>query len=100
MEIMIQFVQAETSNHAHNLAMDRLEKLAKKYDWLIRAEVFFKALNNNHGKGKKCEIELSCPGPRIFASSTEDSFETALTETINDLDILLKKRKSKMKKHS
>jgi ribosome-associated translation inhibitor RaiA len=35
------------------------------------------------------EVMLSCPGPRIFASSNEDSFST-VAETVRDLEVQLK----------
>jgi putative sigma-54 modulation protein len=30
---------------------------------------------------------LSCPGPQIFASSNEESFEMSVVETIRDLEV-------------
>ncbi|HHC80341.1 MAG TPA: 30S ribosomal protein S30 [Flavobacteriia bacterium] len=97
MEINIQFVKMPTSEHMEAFAIKKLKKLAKKYDWIIRAKVFLKLEQKPKGKGKICDIQLSVPGPRIFASSNEDSFEAAVDETIRDLQIMLKKRKKEMK---
>ncbi len=97
MEINIQFVKMPTSEHMEAFAIKKLKKLAKKYDWIIRAEVFLKLEQKPKGKGKICDIQLSVPGSRIFASSNEDSFEAAVDETIRDLQIMLKKRKKEMK---
>lgn len=97
MDSIIQFVQTETNNTAKQLVLEKIEQLSNKYTWLIRADVFFKEEKDTYGKGKICEIRFSCPGPRIFASSNEESFEAAVSETIRDLDILLEKRKSEMK---
>ena len=72
----------------------KLQKLSKKYDWLINADVHFKTAQDHDGRNKLCEIELSAPGPRIFASSTEANFESAVKETISDLNKQLKKRKA------
>lgn len=99
MDINIQFVQTKTNNDAENLALEKLERLAKKYDWLIRAEVFFKEEKDSNGKGKICDMRLSCPGPRIFASSNEENFEAAVTETISDLEKQVIKRKSELTDH-
>lgn len=93
---IIQFVQTEKNFSAESLALEKLDILAKKYDWLIRADVFFKEENDTHGKGKICEIRLSCPGPRIFAASDEETYQAALAETIRDIEIQIKKRKSEM----
>ncbi len=99
MEINIQFVKMDTSEFMEDFVIKELNKLAKKYDWLIKAEVFYKLENDPKGKGKICDIQLSLPGPKIIASSNEESFEEATDETIRDLKILLKKRKSEMKPH-
>ena len=96
METIIQFVQTEANETAKQIALEKIEQLSKKYDWLIRADVFFKEEKDTYGKGKICDIRLSCPGPRLFASSNEDSFEAAVAETIRDLEIQLEKRKSEM----
>ncbi len=99
MESIIQFIQTETDNKVKQLVLEKVEQLSKKYDWLIRADVFFKVEKNNYEKGKICDIRLSCPGPRIFASSNEASFEASMAETIRDLEVQLKKRKSEMNTH-
>jgi putative sigma-54 modulation protein len=96
MESIIQFVQTEPNQTAKQLVLEKIEQLSKKYAWLIRADVFFKEEKGTYGKGKICEIRLSCPGPRIFASSNEESFEAAVPETVRDLEIQLEKRKSEM----
>lgn len=97
MKISIQFVQMQASETLMDFSKKKLNKLGKKYDWLIHAEVFFKKENDSKGKGKVCEIELSLPGPRIYASSNEESFELALVNTISDIDKQLKKRKGELK---
>jgi putative sigma-54 modulation protein len=97
MKSIIQFVQTETNETAKQLVLEKTEQLFKKYAWLIRADVFFREEKDTYGKGKICEIRLSCPGPRLFASSNEESFEAAVAETVRDLEIQLEKRKSDMK---
>lgn len=99
MEKIIQFVQSEKNNTAEKLVNEKLDQLAKKFEWLIRADVFFKEENDTSGKGKICDIRLSCPGPRIFASSDEGSFEAAAAETIRDLEVQVNKRKDEMQTH-
>lgn len=92
MTISIQFVKMPTSESLSAYTEKRLQKLANKYNWLISAEVSFKmgpdSINN-----KVCEIELSLPGPKVFAGSKEENFETAVNKTISDLNRQLRKRK-------
>jgi putative sigma-54 modulation protein len=97
MEIKIQFVQVPKSDAVEEFAIKRLLKMAKKYEWLIKADVFYKLEPDTKGKGKICEIRLSLPGPRIFAASDEESFEASTDETIRDLEKQLRKRKNEMK---
>ena len=99
MTINIQYVKMPTSDSMTEYVEKRLEKLAEKYEWLIRAEVTFKMENNVYGKGNICEIEVSLPGPKIFASSKDETFEGAAKESVLDLERQLKKRKAKMTTH-
>jgi len=99
MEIKIQFVQVPKSEAVESFAIKKLIKMSEKYEWLIRADVFYKLEPDTKGKGKICEIRLSLPGPRIFALSDEESFESATDETLHDLDKQLQKRKHEMKNY-
>ena len=92
MTISIQFVKMPTSEALTAFTEKRLKKLADKYQWLIHAEVYYKLENDTKGK-RICEIELSLPGPKIFALSKEDNFELALKNSLKDVDRQLKKRK-------
>ncbi|WP_234859309.1 ribosome hibernation-promoting factor, HPF/YfiA family [Aquimarina aquimarini] len=97
MKINIQFVQMPTSETMEEYVQEKLDKLHKKYDWIIKSDVFFKKENDPTGKGKICNIELSLPGPKIHATSNEKNFEMAFKETLSDLEVQLKKRKQEMK---
>ncbi|SEL07205.1 putative sigma-54 modulation protein [Aquimarina amphilecti] len=97
MKANIQFVQMPTSEYMEGYVQEKLEKLYKKYDWIIKSDVFFKKENDPKGNGKICDVELSLPGPKIYATSNEKNFELAVKETISDLEKQLKKRKQEMK---
>lgn len=99
MTIRIQYVKMPTSEAMNEYIEQKLQKIAEKYEWLISAEVTFKMENNVYGKGNICDIELSLPGPKIFATSKEETFEAAAKETISDLEKQLKKRKAKFTTH-
>ena len=99
MTINIQYVQMDKSEAMNAYVEDKLQKLGKKYDWIISCEVHFKKENDPTGNGKICKMELSLPGPRIFAVSNESTFENAVKKTIKDLEIQLKKRKQTFVRH-
>tara|TARA_R110002050_G_scaffold268863_1_gene411022 strand:- start:166 stop:465 length:300 start_codon:yes stop_codon:yes gene_type:complete len=94
MTINIHYIKMPPSAALNEFVDKKLQKLAKKYEWLIRADVRFKMENNVYRKGNICEIELSLPGPKIFAHSTSETFEAAAKETTSDLANQLKKRRS------
>ena len=96
MEIITQFVRTNKNNAAKKLVNEKLELVTKHFDWVIRANVIFKENKGTYGKGKICEIILSCPGVLLFATSDNESFEVAIAENIRDLEIQLHKRKSEM----
>ncbi|NHF59709.1 HPF/RaiA family ribosome-associated protein [Flavobacteriaceae bacterium TP-CH-4] len=99
MTINIQYVQMPTSESLNGIVTRNLKKLGHKYQFVIRADVFFKLENDPRGKGNICEIQLSAPGPRLFAKSDENNFEKAAAATIADLERQLKKRKGKFNEH-
>lgn len=99
MTVNIQYVKMPTSEAMNEYVEKKLQKISEKYEWLIRADVSFKMENNVYGKDNICEIEVSLPGPKVFAASKADSFEAAAKETISDLEKQLKKRKAKFATH-
>ena len=80
MTINIQYQDMPTSESLNEIVSRNLDKLAHKFPFLIRAEVLFKMENDPTGNGKICEMQLSAPGPRIFAKSNENNFEKAIKD--------------------
>ncbi len=97
MKTNIQFVQMPTSETMEDYVHEKLDKFYKKYDWIIKTDVFFKKETDPKGKGKICDLELSLPGPKIYATSNEKNFELAFKESLSDVQKQLKKRKQGMK---
>ncbi|WP_296381732.1 ribosome-associated translation inhibitor RaiA [Winogradskyella sp.] len=99
MTVNFQYVNTDVSETLSAFTEDKLERLANKFEFLISAQVYFKHDDKDHKAGKICNIELSLPGPRIFATSNKHNYEVAVSETINDLTRQLKKRKEIYKVH-
>ncbi len=99
MTVNFQYVGVDVSESLSAFTKEKLEKLFNRYEFLISAMVYFKQEGNNSDTGKICNIELSLPGPRIYATSDEHNFEVAVRETISDLERQLKKRKEVYKVH-
>lgn len=96
MEIRFEYHDVATSDDIETYAKEKLETLFTRYNFVIRADVFFKTENTtSDDTGKKCSIRLSAPGPRLFSESSKDSFYNAISETVNELMKQLEKRKDK-----
>ena len=96
METVFEYHGVEASPRLEAVAKEKLEKLYKKYGDVIRADVFFKTENTTSDEtGKICNIRLSLPGPRLFAEASHSEFGSSISESVNDLERQLRKRKEK-----
>jgi len=68
MTVNFQYVGVDVSETLSTFTQEKLEKLFNRYEFLISAAVHFKQDDKNHNDGNICNIELSLPGPRIFAT--------------------------------
>ncbi len=99
MEAIFEFVQLDKSDSLESFTQKKLDKLENKFNWVVRANVFFKRDENQKPDGYICEIRLSAPGPEIYAQSNENSFEAAVAKTVKDIERQCSKRKDKMTSH-
>ncbi|MGK0254105.1 MAG: ribosomal subunit interface protein [Mariniflexile sp.] len=99
MTVNFQYVGLDVSETLSAFTEEKLKNLFNKFEFLIGAMVYFKKEEHKADSGKICNIELSLPGPRIFATSNERNYEIAVRETINDLERQIKKRKEVYKTH-
>ncbi|WP_300437501.1 HPF/RaiA family ribosome-associated protein [Christiangramia sp.] len=99
METIFEFVNIDKSQNLEAFTQKKLNKLENKYDWIVRANIYFKRDENQKPNGYISEIRLSAPGPEIFAQSNENSFESSIANTVSDLDRQCDKRKAKMSTH-
>ena len=97
MNIVYEYVNVSACDHLESLIQEKLDKLQKKYPFVQRGDVFLKKSNKDYDQQHHCGIRLSLPGPQIYASSDEPSFEEAISETVRDLNDQLERTKSKMK---
>jgi len=98
MIVRIEYIQMAVSQTMNTRVNQKLEKLGKKFDSIVRAEVTFKQEKNSTGNGKSCSIEVSAPGVRFYVRSYSDHFEKSLNESLKDLKRKLRKRKTAFQK--
>lgn len=97
MDINFEYDNVAASERLEEMVAEKIGKLVDKYDFIVRADVFFKKENTSDPEtGKICNIRLSVPGPRLFAEASHKSYEASIAESIGDLERQLRKRKEKM----
>ena len=100
MNITFEYDGVKASERLEELITKKLNKIESKFDFIVQAHVFLRTQNTSSPmSGKICKIQLSVPGPKLFAESNSKSFEASVQETIGDLDRQLSKKKEKMKTH-
>ncbi len=99
MTINIEYVRMDISEALNEYVSGKLQKISKKYEFVITADVRFEHEQDPKGNGCICKMELSLPGPRIFAASKEKNYEMAVKETIRELVKQLDKRKQVFRTH-
>lgn len=99
MVVNIQYQKMKSSESLNRLLLKKLDRVSAKYSWVIKANVLFKTEHDKTGEDSICEIELSAPGPRIFAKTKSNDFEKSMAETVDDLKRQLEKRQGMFIRH-
>lgn len=97
MQIIYEYDDVSSSDRLEKLVEEKLAKFRERFEFVHRADVFFKTENRSDENEMFCDIRLSMPGPRIFASSNAETFDSAIIETVKDLEDQLRKVKEKMR---
>lgn len=95
LNINIQSVRFQASETLETLVTKKLQRAFAKYPYITNAHVFLKKENDNEHQ-QTVEIQLNIKNKELFAQSTEQKFENALTETIGKLKRQLEKYKQKL----
>ncbi len=100
MNITFEYDGVKASERLEELIIKKLNKIESKFDFIVQARVFLRTQTTSSPlSGKICKIQLSVPGPQLFAESNSKSFEMSVQEAIADLERQLSKKKEKMKAH-
>lgn len=96
MEFIFEYQNVSASERLENLTREKLHRLQTKFSFVHRADIFFKTENRSDNNGMVCTIRLSIPGPRLAAETKASNFESAISETVRDLNRQLAKREETM----
>ena len=95
MDIIIQSLGFKASDHLENFVREKLEKIVKESDKVIRANVTLYAASESNPNNNVCEIRLEVPGNDHFVKKGSDVFEKAITECIDALQSIIRKARDK-----
>jgi putative sigma-54 modulation protein len=100
MDINFEYDKVKASEELEQFTAEKIQKLFNKYEFIVRADVFFKLENTSDDKsGKIAGIRLSAPGPRLYAEESKDTLHKCVSVVVNQLERQLSKRKGKMNAH-
>ncbi|WP_350285772.1 HPF/RaiA family ribosome-associated protein [uncultured Croceitalea sp.] len=100
MQVTFEYNGVRSSERLEQKILKKLNKLVAKYDFIVRASVYLRAVHSHYPfAGKVCNIKLSVPGPFLFAESNTDNFENSLQHSIEELEQQLARKKGKFARH-
>ena len=94
MDIIIQSIGFTASENLEELVKERVSKI-ENYGKVIRANVKLFQGSKRDSKDNYCEIRLEIPGNDLFVKKNNQSFETAIIETVDALQHVMIKEKEK-----
>lgn len=95
MELNIQSVKFDATEQLQQFIQKKMNRLAKLYTEISRAEVILKLDKSDEDKNKLASIRLYIPGNDLFAEKRADSFEEAIDLSAD----ALKKQIDRAKEH-
>lgn len=100
MNIHFEYHDVAASPRLEEFISEKLNKLENKYDFIIKADVYFKKENSNNPEmGKVCSVRLGTPGQTIFAETSSGTFEASIAKVNTELRSQLQRQKEKMRLH-
>ena len=99
MNINFQYHNVTASDQLEIYTSTKLDKLFKRYDFVVNADVYFGLQNSSEvDKGKICKVRLGTPGQTLFTEASNSNFEISVNEVTKELETQLKKSKGKFAK--
>ena len=95
MDIIIQSLGFKASDHLEEFIREKLNKAVHETDKVIRANVTLYAASESNPNNNVCEIRLEVPGNDHFVKKASSVFEQAITECIDALQQIIRKKKDK-----
>ncbi|MBR1386790.1 MAG: ribosome-associated translation inhibitor RaiA [Alloprevotella sp.] len=95
MELKIQAIHFNATEKLNEFIEKKLEKLVKKNEQILRAEVTLKVVKPETANNKEIVVHLTLPGGELRAEKIADTFEEGIDLCIDGLKPQLEKYKDK-----
>ena len=95
MEVIIQSLGFTAGEELESFVQEKIARLENRGGKIIRANVTLFLRPKRTHENNSCEIRLEIPGNDLFVKKNHVHFENAITESIDALDIMLRKEKEK-----
>gem|GEM_PF-140651 len=100
MNITYNYQHVSGSKDLESYTAEKLQTIFDRYDWVTRADVFFRLENTSTpDSGKIAEIRLSAPGNQLFSEESHASFHGSINKVVDQLKKQCEKRKADLIKH-
>lgn len=93
MNITIQSVNFKAGTKLENFIAEKVSKLFKHSDHIIRAEVTLRQGDSGNLQNKVCDIRLHIPGHDHFVSKGTDVYEKSVLESVRTMQKILRDSK-------
>ncbi|MEP7108453.1 MAG: HPF/RaiA family ribosome-associated protein [Ferruginibacter sp.] len=93
MNIIIQSVNFKAGSTLEYFIADKVRKLFKQSDHIIRAEITLRQCDSGNRQNKLCDIRLMIPGNDHFVSKCSDLYEKSVLESVKTMQKILRRSK-------
>jgi putative sigma-54 modulation protein len=99
MKVNTQSVNFTADKKLINFIQNRMNKLDRYYDKVIKSDVFLKVENTSDKENKVFEARVDVPGDSFVVKKICKTFEESTDSAVDSLERQLKKRKEKLRSH-
>ncbi len=100
MNINFEYDHVSASDRLEIFTSEKIQKLIDHHDNIVAIDVYFKTHNSKaDDDGRVCGIRLNVPRNTLFAETSAENFENAVTETVNELQRQLRRYKEKLRSY-
>ncbi|MEO8416717.1 MAG: HPF/RaiA family ribosome-associated protein [Ginsengibacter sp.] len=96
MKIIIKSVDFSTGKALETFIKNKVSKLFRQYDSIIRANVVLRKGESKNPENKLCEIRLVVPGYDHFAKKSTGAYQKSVSQSVNILQEILRRNKTKL----